>query len=65
MDFSYIDPKFLSEAETSLKEYFQTIEIPIKYEKYTELIAINPTHENKLKNNIIILEQHIKELLLI
>jgi len=49
MDFSYIDPKFLSEAETSLKEYFQTIEIPIKYEKYTELIAINPTHEKQIK----------------
>jgi len=49
MDFSYIDPKFLSEAETSLKEYFQTIEIPVKYEKYTELIAINPTHEKQIK----------------
>lgn len=49
MDFAYIDPKFLSEAETSLKEYFQTIEIPIKYEKYTELIAINPTHEKQIK----------------
>ena len=49
MNFAYIDPKFLSEAETSLKEYFQSTEIPVKYEKYTELIAINPTHEKQIK----------------
>jgi hypothetical protein len=49
MEFSYIDPKFLSEAEVDIKEYFQTNEISVKYEKYAELIAINPKHEKQIK----------------
>jgi hypothetical protein len=49
MEFSYIDPKFLSEAEVDIKEYFQTNEISVKYEKYAELVAINPDHEKQIK----------------
>ena len=49
MDFSYIDPKFLSQAETDIKDFFKTIEIPINYEKYNELIAVNPKHEKQIK----------------
>jgi hypothetical protein len=49
MDFSYIDPKFLSHAETDIKDFFKTIEIPINYEKYNELIAVNPNHEKQIK----------------
>jgi hypothetical protein len=49
MDFSYIDPRFLSQAECDIKDFFKTIEIPVKYEKYDELIAINPKHEKQIK----------------
>ena len=49
MDFSYIDPKFLSDAETDIKEFFQTIEIPVHYKKYVELVAVNPKHETQIK----------------
>jgi hypothetical protein len=49
MNFSYIDPKFLSQAEGDLKEYFKSIEIPIEYESYQELVAINPKNEKFIK----------------
>ena len=49
MDFSYIDKKFLSEAETDIKDFFKTIEIPINYENYAELIAVDPKHEKQIK----------------
>lgn len=49
MDFSYIDPKFLFDAETDIKDFFKTIEIPVHYEKYNELIAVNPKHEKQIK----------------
>ena len=49
MEFSYIDPKFLFDAESDLKDYFKTIEISVKYESYSELVAINPKHENQIK----------------
>lgn len=48
MNFSYIDPKFLSQAEVDVKEFFQDIEIPIKYESFAELVAINPKHEKQI-----------------
>ena len=43
--FSYIDPKFLSDAEVDIKDFFQTIEIPIEYKLFKELVAIDPKHE--------------------
>ena len=46
--FSYIDPKFLSEAETDIKDFFQTIEIPIAYKSSKELVAIDPKHEKQI-----------------
>jgi hypothetical protein len=49
MDFSYIDPKFLKEAESDIKDFFKTIEIPVKYENYIELIAVNPKHRKQIK----------------
>jgi hypothetical protein len=49
MDFSYIDPKFLSQAETDIKDFFKTIEMPVNYEKYDELIAVDPRHEKQIK----------------
>ena len=49
MEFSYIDPKFLSEAETDIKDFFQPIEIPIEYKSYKELVAIDPKHEKQIQ----------------
>ena len=49
MEFSYIDPKFLSEAEADIKDFFQTIEIPIEYKSYKELVAIDPKHEKQIQ----------------
>jgi hypothetical protein len=43
--FSYIDPKFLYQAEVDIKDYFHSVEIPVGYKSYKELVAINPDHE--------------------
>ena len=49
MNYTYIDPKHLSTAEVDIKEFFEDIEIPIKYDKQNELVAINPKHEKTIK----------------
>jgi len=49
MEYVYIDPKFLSQAEVKIKEFFNDIEIPINYESFVELVAINPKHEKMIK----------------
>jgi hypothetical protein len=49
IDFGYIDPKFLSQAECDLHDFFRTIETPIVYEKFSELVAIDPAHEKQIK----------------
>jgi hypothetical protein len=48
MNYVYIDPKYLSKAETDIKAFFSDIENQIKYEKFKELIAINPKHEKQI-----------------
>lgn len=48
MNFSYIDPKFLSEAEVMIKEFLTDLEHPIQYESQKELVAINPAHERQI-----------------
>lgn len=45
MGFSYIDPQFLQQAENDVKDFFKTYGKPVKYEKYQELVAINPKDE--------------------
>jgi hypothetical protein len=49
MNYAYIDPKYLSQAEVDIKEFFADIETPIKYDSFTELVAINPKHEKQIK----------------
>ena len=49
MEYVYIDPKFLSQAEVKIKDFFNDIEIPINYDSFTELVAINPKHEKMIK----------------
>lgn len=48
MNYTYVDPKYLSNAEVDIKEFFEDIEIPIKYKYYAELVAINPKHEKQI-----------------
>ena len=49
MEFVYIDPKYLSQAEKDIKDFFNDIETPITYGNATELIAINPKHETTIR----------------
>lgn len=49
MNYTFIDPKYLSQAEVDIKSYFTDIEIPIKYKSYKELVAINPKHNKEIK----------------
>lgn len=49
MNYVYVDPKYLSQAETDIKEFFEDIEIPVKYKNFVELVAINPKHEKQIK----------------
>jgi hypothetical protein len=49
MNYVYIDPKYLSQAEVEIKEFFTDIEVPINYRTFKELVAINPHHEKQIK----------------
>lgn len=48
IQYAYIDPKYLSKAEKDIKGFFVDIETPIKYEKFKELVAINPKHKKQI-----------------
>ena len=48
--FVYIDPKYTSEAETMISEYFEDLNIKFKYEKHNELIQIE---NNKILKKVI------------
>ena len=64
--FAYIDPQFVYEAETSIKDYLN--QYCYKYETYNELIIINPKNLKQVKNQYDMIQNkfsgHIKELLL-
>ena len=64
--FSYIDPLFVFEAETNIKDYLY--QYLYKYESYNELIIINPKQLKQIKNQYEMIQNkysgHIKELLL-
>lgn len=49
LNFTYIDPKFLSQAESHIREFFKTIETPIQYKSFAELVAINSRHTSYIK----------------
>jgi hypothetical protein len=49
MNFAHIDTQFLAPAEADLKALFAEIEVPIKYKTHTELVAVDPKHENHIK----------------
>ena len=49
MNYVCIDPIHLSKAEVDIKKFFVTIGMPVKYESFAELVAINPKHENDVK----------------
>jgi len=48
MQHMYIDPKYLAQAETDLKSYFTTNEMKINFDKFKELIAIDPKHKKQI-----------------
>jgi len=45
MNYTYIDPKYLSEAEALLKDYLIKVGTQLKYENYKELVIINMKDE--------------------
>jgi hypothetical protein len=49
MEFVYIDPEYLSQAETDMKHFFRAMETPVEYMNERELIAINPNHLAQIK----------------
>ena len=64
--FAYIDPQFIFDAETNIKDYLH--QYLYKYESYNELIIINPKLIKNIKNQYDMIQNkysgHIKELLL-
>lgn len=48
MNFTLIDPVYISQAEADIREFYTTIERKIEYKQYNELIAINPKHEKQI-----------------
>ena len=47
--YCYVDPKYISEAEVYLKDFFGDVETFVKYKSYTELVTLNLTHKRQLK----------------
>lgn len=45
----YIDPQYTSDAETSIKKFLKAFEYHLQYKSYDELMAINPKHEEQIK----------------
>ena len=64
--FSYIDPQFIFDAETNIKDFLY--QYLYKYESYNELVIINPKQLKQIKNQFDMIQNcysgHIKELLL-
>jgi hypothetical protein len=48
MNYTYIDPTYLAEAEKTIKEYFGNIECPLAYKSYVELVSIDPKNEKNI-----------------
>lgn len=48
LNYAYVDPKYLSIAETDIKEFFVDIEKPIEYENFAELVAVDLKHEKQI-----------------
>lgn len=49
LNYTYIDPKYLSQAETDIKEFFVDIEKPVKYKSFVELVAIDSKHKKQIE----------------
>lgn len=50
---AYIDPQFISKAETYIKQYFESLQVQCEYKDYSELVILTP---RQLK--IVIKEQY-------
>ena len=51
MNYALIDPKYISEAEEDIKEYYTTIENKIEYRTFDELVAIDLKHEKEINKH--------------
>ena len=49
LEFVYVDPKYLFDAEQMLGNYFKTIERPVSYLKYKELVCVNPNNMTQIR----------------
>ena len=48
MKYCYVDPKYLSEAETYIKNYFSDMEAFVEYKKFAEIVSFDPKHTRQL-----------------
>lgn len=46
--YCYVDPKYLSEAETYIKNYFSDMEAFVTYRKFSEVVSFDPKHTRQL-----------------
>lgn len=50
LHYAYVDPKFLSEAESDIRGFFKAIETPVVYEAFAELVAVQQSHERLVRD---------------
>jgi hypothetical protein len=50
LQYTYVDPIFLSNAENDICEFFKDIEIPVVYDTQKELVAVKSTHLKQVTN---------------
>jgi hypothetical protein len=66
MMFSYIDPQYIFEAETSVASFLNSYQY--KYEQYNELVIINPKQMKQIKQQFDMVQNayagHCKELII-
>lgn len=65
--YSYIDPQYISEAETDISGFFDLLDIKIKYDDMVELVSLSPKLLNdQMKKKYVGLSNlyggHVKEL---
>ena len=65
--YSYVDPMYISEAESDIRDFFTALEICFEYKTYNELVIIKPdlwkTVENQYKQISNAYAGHIKNII--
>jgi hypothetical protein len=64
--YSFIDPQYISEAETDIKTFFNSLDMKLEYDNRTELVIIKSQHIEIVKKQYQTLSMlyagHVKEL---